>query len=120
MVPKTKTRSPAMVIINPMPAIHSGPWEKMDRLTTISAAPSKIKAPHNRGYFALQLRNLEPLPDFISHALDEAQPVIIQVWISTHFGVLSKRPPSADEGFVFIKAVLALAAVLVKQILARC
>jgi hypothetical protein len=49
-----------------------------------------------------------------------AQPVIIQVWISTHFGVLSKRPPSADEGFVFIKAVLALAAVLVKQILARC
>ena len=52
--------------------------------------------------------------------LPAGQPVIIQVWISTHFGVLSKRPPSADEGFLFIKAVLALAAVFVKQIPARC
>ena len=41
--------------------------------------------------------------------------VIIQVWISTHFGVLSKRPRSADEGFGFIKAVLRLPAPPVKD-----
>ena len=55
---------------------------------------------------------------FINRSGHSAQPVIIQIWISTRFGVLSKRPPSRDEGR-FIKAILALAAVCVKQILAR-
>jgi hypothetical protein len=29
--------------------------------------------------------------------------VIIQVWISTHFGVLSELLPVADESCIFIK-----------------
>jgi hypothetical protein len=32
------------------------------------------------------------------------QQVIIQVWISTHFGVLSEQLPVADENLLFIKA----------------
>jgi hypothetical protein len=39
-----------------------------------------------------------------------AYQVIMQVWISTRFGVLSKRPPFVDEGDVIIKAVLVLRA----------
>jgi hypothetical protein len=30
--------------------------------------------------------------------------VIKQIWISTHFGVLSEQLPVADESFLFIKA----------------
>jgi hypothetical protein len=33
-----------------------------------------------------------------------AQQVIIQIWISTHFGVLSEQLPVADEKLPFIKA----------------
>jgi hypothetical protein len=33
-----------------------------------------------------------------------AQQVVIQVWISTHFGVLSEQLPVADENFLFIEA----------------
>ena len=31
-----------------------------------------------------------------------AEQVIMQVWISTHFGVISKRPPNANEELSFI------------------
>jgi hypothetical protein len=34
----------------------------------------------------------------------DGEQVIIQVWISTHFGVLSKRLPGADENLLFIEA----------------
>ena len=34
-----------------------------------------------------------------------AEQGIRQVWITSHFGVLSKRPPSADERFLLIKAI---------------
>jgi hypothetical protein len=36
-----------------------------------------------------------------------AEQVIIQVWISTRFGVLSEQVPVADECFRFIKATFA-------------
>jgi hypothetical protein len=36
-----------------------------------------------------------------------AEQVIRQVWITSHFGVLSKRPACSDEGFLFIKAIFA-------------
>jgi hypothetical protein len=35
----------------------------------------------------------------------------MQVWISTHFGVLSKQLPVADENLLFIKATCTSAAV---------
>jgi hypothetical protein len=35
--------------------------------------------------------------------------VIIQVWISTHFGVLSEQLPVADENLLFIKATFTIA-----------
>ena len=34
--------------------------------------------------------------------------MIRQIWITSRSGVISKRPPSADEGFRFIKALLLL------------
>jgi hypothetical protein len=34
------------------------------------------------------------LTPFVRMACDYTEPVIIQIWISSHFGVLSKRPPS--------------------------
>jgi hypothetical protein len=40
------------------------------------------------------------------------QQVIIQVWISTHFGVISKRP--RDEAFELIRGIFALPWVGVK------
>ena len=36
---------------------------------------------------------------------EHAEQVIRQVWITSHFGVLSKRPPTADEESLFIKAI---------------
>jgi hypothetical protein len=33
-----------------------------------------------------------------------AEQVIMQTWISTHFGVLSEQLPVADENLLFIKA----------------
>ena len=41
----------------------------------------------------------------------DAQQVIIQTWISTHFGVLSEQLPVADENFLFIKATFTVAPV---------
>jgi hypothetical protein len=40
------------------------------------------------------------------HSLVGSAEVIIQVWISTHFGVLSEQPLIADERFLFINAIL--------------
>jgi hypothetical protein len=40
-----------------------------------------------------------------------AERVIIQVWISTHFGVLSEQLPVADENLLFIKATCTIAPV---------
>jgi hypothetical protein len=37
------------------------------------------------------------------HDYSFVEQVIIQVWISTHFGVLSEQLPVADEKFLFIK-----------------
>jgi hypothetical protein len=36
--------------------------------------------------------------------VNAAEQVIIQVWIFTHFGVLSEQLPVADENILFIKA----------------
>ncbi len=40
----------------------------------------------------------------LDHRFQLAQQVIIQVLISTHFGVLSERLPVADEKLPYIKA----------------
>jgi hypothetical protein len=40
---------------------------------------------------------------WLDHRFQLAQQVIIQVWISTHFGVLSEQLPDADENSLFIK-----------------
>jgi hypothetical protein len=40
--------------------------------------------------------------------------VIIQVWISSHFGVLSKRLLATDESFGLIKAIFAPGGLAVK------
>src|SRR6185295_12396592 len=50
------------------------------------------------------------LPLFIFCFVDErereiAQQVIMQVWISTHFGVISERPPRRMKTFLFIKGI---------------
>jgi hypothetical protein len=40
--------------------------------------------------------------------------VILQIWISSRFGVLSKRLLAADESFGFIEAIFTLARLSVK------
>jgi hypothetical protein len=40
--------------------------------------------------------------------------VILQIWISSRFGVLSKRLLAADESFGFIKAIFAAGGLAVK------
>jgi len=39
-----------------------------------------------------------------AHYLDLAEQVITQVWMSTHFGVLTEQLPVADATLLFIKA----------------
>ena len=57
-----------------------------------------------RAELMLQTRRLL-LIGYDCHGACKVQQVIRQVWISTHFGVISKRRPSADEGFLFTTAV---------------
>jgi hypothetical protein len=40
----------------------------------------------------------------VVHTREGAEQVIMQVWISTHFGVLSEQLPVADANLLFIKA----------------
>jgi hypothetical protein len=42
--------------------------------------------------------------EWFCHGRTGVEQVIIQVWISTHFGVLSEQLPGADEHLLFIKA----------------
>ena len=60
---------------------------------------------------ATKLGDDKMLPDLgvrvdccVSFSFQVGEQVIIQVWISTHFGVLSEQLPDADENSLFIKA----------------
>ena len=50
----------------------------------------------------------------LAHARSDAQQVIIQVWISTHFGVLSEQLPVPDENILFIRGIVTRSRVCVK------
>jgi hypothetical protein len=62
-----------------------------------------------------QVLPIMPLKDqWPGCAHSKAEQVIIQVWISSHFEVLSKRLLAADESFGFIKAIFTPARLSVK------
>jgi hypothetical protein len=102
---------------------HKGRNTSDPRCIAQRETPPRIDGPkhHNRGHLQQPEQPNEHAKERTMRSNDfgfhRAEQVIIQVWITS---LLSKCPASRDEGFVFIKAVLALAAVLVKQIPAIC
>jgi hypothetical protein len=95
-------------------ATAAGNLAKLCRLQRLVERVLNGVATAKREILALQY-NLQK--DRMAHnvnARTAAEQVIIQVWISSHFGVISKRLPAADESFGFIKAIFTPPAASVK------
>jgi len=72
----------------------------MIAMVTISSTKEKAPEPSTRSVVLVIIVQLRQRSEA------SAQQVIKQVWISTHFGVLSEQLPVADENILFIKTTV--------------
>ena len=79
------------------------PTHATSRSNEMQSKTEWLKAPQDRKRTARKRGTNECCYPLCSCAT--AERVIMQIWITTHFGMESGRPPSTDESLLFIKVI---------------